>query len=80
MGSGNLLAIEFRIDDACKNAKLTQEELAARLGITTVALLRLIRGKNRAINLKYLDLLCLNLECSVSDLLEHVPSTSPDGS
>ena len=51
--------------------KMRSNELAERIGITTVNLSILKTGKLKAIRLESLEAICKALECQPGDLLEY---------
>ena len=52
-------------------AKLSQEELAAQVGITQANLSILKTGKAKAIRFSTLDAICKALDCQPGDILEY---------
>ena len=54
-----------------KRAKLSQEELAAQVGITQANLSILKTGKAKAIRFSTLDAICKALDCQPGDILEY---------
>lgn len=53
--------------------KMSSQQLAARIGITTANLSILKTNKARAIRFSTLEELCRALDCQPGDLLEYVP-------
>ena len=54
-----------------KKAGLSQEELAAQVGITQANLSILKTGKAKAIRFSTLDAICKALDCQPGDILEY---------
>jgi putative transcriptional regulator len=53
--------------------RITQTELAGRIGITVANLNILKQGRARAVRFSTLEALCRELDCQPADLLEYVP-------
>jgi putative transcriptional regulator len=66
--------IVIRLDDVLHARRMTQTELAARIGITLANLSILKTGKARAIRLSTLEAICTALECQPGDLLTFDPT------
>ena len=65
--------IVIRLDEVLHARRMTQTELAARIGITLANLSILKTGKARAVRFSTLDALCRELNCQPGDLLAQVP-------
>ena len=65
--------IVIRLDDVLHARRMTQTELAARIGITLANLSILKTGKARAIRFSTLEAICVALDCQPGDLLEYRP-------
>ena len=70
------MAIRINLDRLLFEQRLTQTELADRIGITLANLSVLKTNKARAIRFSTLDALCRELACQPGDLLEHVDDDS----
>ena len=57
-------------------AKLTAQELAARIGIAPENLSKLRNGHFNAVRRSTLDGICRELGCQPGDLLRHVPDSA----
>ncbi len=66
--------IVIRLDDVLHARRMTQTELAARIGITLANLSILKTGKAKAIRLSTLEAICTALECQPGDLLAFDPT------
>lgn len=55
--------------------KMQSQELADKIGITTVNLSILKTGKAKAIRFSTLEAICKELNCQPSDILEYVSDT-----
>lgn len=66
--------IVIRLDDMLHARRMTQTELAARIGITLANLSILKTGKAKAIRLSTLEAICSALECQPGDLLTFDPN------
>ncbi len=66
--------IVIRLDDMLHARRMTQTELAARIGITLANLSILKTGKAKAIRLSTLEAICTALECQPGDLLTLDPT------
>lgn len=63
--------IILRLDRVMADRKISLNELAQRVGISTVNLSNLKTGKVRAIRFTTLDAICKVLDCQPGDLLEY---------
>lgn len=66
--------IVIRLDDMLHARRMTQTELAARIGITLANLSILKTGKAKAIRLSTLEAICSALDCQPGDLLTFDPT------
>lgn len=71
------MPIVVRLDVMLARRRLSSQELAARIGITSANLSILKTGKARAIRFSTLEELCRVLDCQPGDLLEYVPDEPP---
>jgi putative transcriptional regulator len=67
------MPIRVNLDRVLFARKMTQTELAGRIGITIANLNILKTGKARAVRFSTLEALCRELDCQPADLLEFVP-------
>lgn len=67
------MPIIVNVDVMLARRKMSSQQLAARIGITTANLSILKTNKARAIRFSTLEELCRALECQPGDLLEYVP-------
>ena len=73
------MAIILRLDRVMADRKITLNELSAQVGISTVNLSNLKRGRVRAIRFSTLDAVCRVLHCQPGDILEFVPDGDGKG-
>lgn len=66
--------IVIRLDEVLHARRMTQTELAARIGITLANLSILKTGKAKAIRLSTLEAICAALECQPGDLIAFDPT------
>ena len=66
--------IVIRLDEVLHARRMTQTELATRIGITLANLSILKTGKAKAIRLSTLEAICAALECQPGDLLTFDPT------
>ena len=66
--------IVIRLDEVLHARRMTQTELATRIGITLANLSILKTGKAKAIRLSTLEAICTALECQPGDLLAFDPT------
>ncbi len=71
------MPIVVRLDVMLARRRLSSQELAARIGITSANLSILKTGKARAIRFSTLEELCCVLDCQPGDLLEYIPEEPP---
>ncbi|MCI8622227.1 MAG: helix-turn-helix transcriptional regulator [Provencibacterium sp.] len=67
------MPIVVNVDVMLARRKMSSQQLAARIGITTANLSILKTNKARAIRFSTLEELCRALDCQPGDLLEYVP-------
>lgn len=65
------MSIIVNIDVMLAKRKMTQGELAEKIGITQANLSILKTGKAKAVRFSTLDALCKALECQPGDILEY---------
>lgn len=65
------MSIIVNIDVMLAKRKMTQGELAEKVGITQANLSILKTGKAKAVRFSTLDALCKALECQPGDILEY---------
>lgn len=58
--------------------KMRSNELAEKVGITTVNLSILKTGKAKAIRFSTLEAICEVLECQPGDIMEYIPEDVPN--
>jgi len=63
------MPVRIHLDRILLDRKLTQKELAERIGITQANLNILKTGKARAIRFSTLEALCQELDCQPGDLI-----------
>ncbi|KAB3532450.1 helix-turn-helix transcriptional regulator [Alkaliphilus pronyensis] len=68
------MAIIIRLDRVLADKKMQLNELANKVGITTVNLSNLKTGKVKAIRFSTLNRICNVLECQPGDILEYIYS------
>ena len=70
-GMEEKMPIILRLDRVMADRKISLNELAERVGISTVNLSNIKTGKIRAIRFSTLEAICEVLECQPGDLLEY---------
>ena len=70
--------IVIRLDEVLHARRMTQTELAARIGITLANLSILKTGKAKAIRFSTLEAICAALDCQPGDLLRWEPDGADD--
>ncbi|HUH34065.1 MAG TPA: helix-turn-helix transcriptional regulator [Daejeonella sp.] len=65
------MAIIINLDVMLAKRKMKSNELAERIGLTTVNLSLLKTGKVKAIRLSSLEAICEVLDCQPGDILEY---------
>ena len=65
------MAIILRLDRVMADRQISLNELARRVGISTVNLSNLKTGKVKAIRFSTLDAICQELRCQPGDILEY---------
>ena len=66
------MAIIVKLDVMLAKRKMQSQELAEKIGITTVNLSILKTGKAKAIRFSTLEAICKELNCQPADILEYV--------
>ena len=67
------MAIRLLIDQALAKRKMSLQELASRIGMSTVNLSGYKTGKIKAVRFSTLNALCETLRCQPGDLIVYVP-------
>lgn len=65
------MPIIINLDVMLARRKMRSNELAERIGLTTVNLSILKTGKIKAVRLETLEAICKELECQPGDILEY---------
>ena len=65
------MPIIINLDVMLAKRKMRSNELAERIGLTTVNLSLLKTGKIKALRLSTLEAICKELECQPGDILEY---------
>lgn len=65
------MKIIIRLDRVMADRKMSLNELAQRVGLTTVNLSLLKTGKAKGVRFNTLALICKELECQPGDILEY---------
>ena len=66
------MPIILRLDRMLAERKMTQVELAERIGLAPMNLSRIKTGRIRAIRLSTLDAICRELRCKPGDILDYL--------
>jgi putative transcriptional regulator len=69
--------IKINLAEQLKEKNKSIYRLQQETGITYPTLLRISKGNVQSISLDVLEKICVNLECSPSDLLQIVPGNKP---
>ena len=69
------MAIIVNLDVMLAKRKMRSNELAERIGLTTVNLSILKNGKIKAIRFSTLEAICKELQCQPGDILEYKEDT-----
>jgi len=72
------MAIIVNLDVMMAKRKMSLNELSERVGITPANLSILKTGKAKAIRFSTLELLCKELDCQPSDILEYKELDEPE--
>lgn len=72
------MPIVINLDHVMLKRRISLTELAERVGITLANLSILKTNKAKAIRFSTLEVLCRELNCQPSDLLEYVPPVSEE--
>lgn len=70
--------IRIKLSEVLGRKKMTRKKLSELIGVRPNTIGDLYNEKVRKIDLDLLDRMCTVLECSVSDLLEHVTETEDE--
>lgn len=73
------MAIIIRLDRVLADRKMQLNELANKVGITTVNLSNLKTGKVKAIRFSTLNEICRVLNCQPGDILEYIYCEEDEG-
>lgn len=66
------MAVRFRLRELLDERGMTQTELQLRSGLAYSTISDLYHNKARRVDLATVDALCVALECTIGDVLEHV--------
>lgn len=66
------MAIIIRLDRVMADRKITLNDLAKRIGMTSVNLSNIKTGKKKQIRFEIMNAICRELECQPADLFEYV--------
>lgn len=69
------MPIIINLDVMLAKRKMRSNELAEKVGITTVNLSILKTGKAKAIRFSTLEAICEVLQCQPGDIMEYIPET-----
>ena len=72
------MPIIINLDVMLAKRKMRSNELAEKVGITTVNLSILKTGKAKAIRFSTLEAICEVLECQPGDIMEYIPEEIPN--
>jgi len=72
------MPIIINLDVMLAKRKMRSNELAEKVGITTVNLSILKTGKAKAIRFSTLEAICEVLECQPGDIMEYIPEDVPN--
>ena len=67
------MPIVVNLDVMMAKRKMSSQELAEKIGITTANLSILKTGKAKAVRFSTLERICDELDCQPGDILEYVP-------
>jgi len=67
------MPIIINLDVMLAKRKMRSNELAEKIGLTTVNLSILKTGKIKAVRLATLEAICRELQCQPGDILEYIP-------
>lgn len=70
------MTIGITLDRLLQERRITQAELAQRIGLTPANLNILKTGKARAVRFSTLDAICRELECQPGDILVWQPGST----
>ena len=66
------MAIIIRLDRVMADRKISVNDLAKRIGMTSVNLSNIKTGKKKQIRFEIMTAICRELECQPADLFEYV--------
>ena len=72
------MPIIINLDVMLAKRKMRSNELAEKVGITTVNLSILKTGKAKAIRFSTLEAICEVLKCQPGDIMEYIPEEIPN--
>lgn len=72
------MPIIINLDVMLAKRKMRSNELAEKVGITTVNLSILKTGKAKAIRFSTLEAICEVLQCQPGDIMEYIPEDEPN--
>jgi putative transcriptional regulator len=72
------MPIIINLDVMLAKRKMRSNELAEKVGITTVNLSILKTGKAKAIRFSTLEAICEVLQCQPGDIMEYIPEDVPN--
>lgn len=67
-----MMGIVLRLDRVMADRKISLNELAQNVGITTANMSNLKTGKVKAIRFSTLEAICKTLKCQPGDILEYI--------
>ncbi len=70
--------IRIKLSEVLGRKKMTRKKLSELIGVRPNTIGDLYNEKVRKIDLDLLDRMCTVLDCSVSDLLEHITETEEE--
>lgn len=62
--------ITIKLDEFLKVKGISQRELSRRTGIRQPTISEMCLNKSKALSVKNLDLICIELDCELSDVIE----------
>ena len=72
------MPIVVNLDVMMAKRKISSQDLAEKVGITTANLSILKTGKAKAVRFSTLEKICEVLDCQPGEILEHRPGTAPE--
>jgi len=70
------MPVYSKLSELLSARQINQTQLQLRTGLAYSTISDLYHNKTRRVDLTTLDALCIALECSVGDLLQHASSTA----